>query len=130
MSKTNAERVANYRQRIKDGVEIPRCKCDRPLKGKLSQRRRMCRTCFTSSPDGKHRAWLRVNERRHRSVLQEYLKAWGSWKIGDKTTSPDGSAGVVDAIALYVNGSVTAEVQFEGDSESFLISSINPLISY
>lgn len=130
MAKTVNERVAAHRQRQKAGVEVPRCKCDRLLKGELSQRRQICQRCFLNTPDGKHRAWLRVNLNRMRDVLSENLESWGDWKIGDKAIAPDGSTGTVQAIALYIDGSVDVIVQFERDSESFLISSENPLINH
>lgn len=130
MLKSSKERVAAHRQRKKAGIEIPLCKCDRPLKGKLSQRRGLCQRCFLDSPDGKHRAWLRVNKNRDREVLQELLNEWQGWKVGNKAIAPDGSQGIVQAIALYVDGSVTAAVQFDDDLEPFLISTLKPLISY
>ncbi|MBE9038340.1 hypothetical protein [aff. Roholtiella sp. LEGE 12411] len=134
VAKSNQERAAAYRARQKQGIEIPLCKCDRPLKGKLSQRRRLCQLCFLNSEDGKHRAWKRVNAKRGRNVLQQYLPSWGNWKVGDKAIAPDGSEGVVGAIALYVNSSVEATVQFTEEvgellEESFLISSISCLIN-
>lgn len=130
MAKTSIERVHEYRDRQRAGIEIPQCNCGRLLKGKLSQRRRICQRCFLNSADGKHRAWVRVSANRGRDVLQEYLSEWGEWKVGDNAKSPDGSAGIVEAIALYINGSVGAIVRFEQDSEIFLISSLNPLISH
>jgi hypothetical protein len=129
MARTNQERVTAHRQRQKEGVEVPQCDCGRLLKGELSQRRRICQRCFLYSPDGKHRAWVRVNDSRGREVIQEHLPEWGDWKVGDKAIAPDGSIGEVQAIALYINGGVQAIVQFEHDSESFLISSLNPLIT-
>jgi hypothetical protein len=130
MAKTNLERVTSYRDRQRAGIKIPQCHCGRLLKGQLSQRRRICQRCFLDSADGKHRAWVRVSATRDRNALQEYLPEWGNWKVGGRAIAPDGSIGVVSAIALYVDGSVGAIVQFEHDSESFLISSLNPLISY
>jgi hypothetical protein len=130
MAKSNQERIAAYRQRQKAGIEIPQCKCLRPLKGKLSQMRRICQLCFLNSEDGKHRAWKRMNFKRGRDVLQEYLQEWGEWKVGDIAIAPDGNIGIVEAIALYVNGSVEATVQFELLEESFLLSSINCLIKH
>lgn len=137
MQKSSKERVSAHRQRKRAGEEVPRCKCDacggqcqRLLKGQLSQRRRLCQRCFLDSPDGKHRAWLRVSQARGREVLQELLSEWKGWKVGSKAIAPDGSEGIVRAIALYVDGSVTADIQFEQDSESFLISGVDSLISY
>lgn len=130
MAKTSLERVTAHRQRQRAGVEVPQCSCGRSLKGKLSQRRRICQRCFLDSADGKHRAWVRVSANRGRDVLQEYLLEWGGWEIGGKAIAPDGSTGVVEAIALYVDGSVGAIIRFEQDSEIFLISSLNPLISH
>jgi hypothetical protein len=134
VAKSNQERVAAHREQQKAGIKTPQCKkCFCPLKGKLSQVRQLCQLCFLYSEDGKHRAWKRMNFRRGRDVLQEYLSEWGEWKVGDRAIAPNGHEGVIEAIALYVNGSVESTMQFKAYGkpleESFLLSSINCLIN-
>lgn len=130
MAKTSAERVRVYRDRKKMGVTIPQCECGRLIKGALSARRLVCQRCFLDTPDGKHRAWVRMNKKRERCVVQEIIREWGLWKIGDNAITPNGSIGKVQEIIVYIDGTVCASVQFEHDTEEFLISSKKPLINH
>lgn len=131
MATPNKERFAAYYQRKKQGIEIPKCKCDRPLKGNLSNKRQLCAACHETSLEGRHRRWLSMNSRRGRNVLLEYVPAWNEWKVGDEAIAPDGSVGIVQAIASYVNGDVAATVVFEDETQDiFLLSRENCLISH
>lgn len=138
MPKPNKPRLTSHREIKKWGIQLPNCKCQRQLKGQLSQRRRMCQRCFLRSPDGKHRQWLRVNLIRDRDVFLESVLEWREWKVRDNAIAPDRSVGIVIAINTYINGSVEAEVEFYPNLEnekfagiledSFLISSNYSLI--
>jgi hypothetical protein len=131
VAKTNNQRFAEYYERKKTGAEIPRCKCDRALKGEKSQKRRLCNYCYKSSPDGKHQSYVAKNILRQRIVLSEMLESWGDWNKGDRAIAPDGSAGIVQAIACYINGNIAANVQFDdGTQDNFLLNQINCLISH
>lgn len=130
MPKTSQERVTAHRQRKKEGIEIPQCKCLRPIKGEKSQKRRLCNFCYKSSPDGRHQSYAAKNILRQRSVLAEMLESWGDWSKGDRAIAPDGSIGTVQAIARYINGNIVANVQFDdGIQDNFMLNQINPLIT-
>lgn len=131
MPKSSKERIAAYRDRQRQGIEIPICKCTRPLKGSLAQLRKICSACYKTTPDGRHQNWVITNKRRNREVLVEALDFWGDWRKGDKAIAPDGSEGTIQAIASWVDGTVTANVQFEEDiQDNFIISLPNPLINH
>lgn len=130
MPKSSAERVAAYRDRLKQNIEIPTCKCTRPLKGELAQLRQICSACYKKTPDGRHKNWISQNQKRGRVILLETLESYGDWTKGDKAIAPNGSEGIVQEINSWVDGTVTAIVQFEDIQESFIISSSNSLLSH
>lgn len=131
MPKTNKERAAAYRDRQRQGIAIPTCQCNRPLKGRLAQLRKICTSCHKTTPDGRHQNWVITNKRRDRAVLLEMLDCWGDWKKGDQAIAPDGSKGIVQAITSWIDGTITATVQFEEETQdNFIISLPNPSINH
>ena len=126
MPKTSQERVAAHRQRKKEGIEILRCKCDRPLKGEKSQKRRLCTFCYKFTADGRHQVWASKNKDKPVETLQ----SWELCKVGGNAITPDGSTGIVEEIALYANGNIVATVQFDGSiQDNFVINQENCLIA-
>lgn len=129
MPKSNNQRFKEYYYRIKQGITIPTCNCGRPLKGNLSKKRLICKACYDLSDDKRHKNWLNKNKVRDRQVLVETLQEWGNYKVDSEVKTPDGSVGVIQAIASYIDGSVDARVVFnDGDEDVFLISSNTPSI--
>lgn len=137
MPKTSLERVTAHRQRKKAGIEIPQCKCDayggrgclRPLKGEKSQKRRLCNFCYRFTTDGRHQVWACKKE--NQAKPKEALQSWELCKVGEQAIAPDGSVGIVEAIALYANGNIVATVQFDGSiQDNFVINQENCLISH
>ena len=133
MAKSNKERAAEYRLRQKTGESIPLCRCDRQLKGSLSRKRGLCKTCYDSSPDRRHLRWVNINSNanRGRKIELDTLKEWKGYKVGGQAIARDGSRGVIKFIMSWINGDIAATVEFEdGDRDTFLISSEKPLITY
>jgi hypothetical protein len=131
VAKTSKERIAEYRLRQKTGNSIPLCRCDRQLKGSLSRKRGLCKTCYDSSPDRRHLRWANINVIRGREIHSEILEEWKGYKVGGQAIACDGSKGVIQFIMSWINGDIAATVKFEdGDRDTFLISSENPLIKY
>lgn len=129
MPKSSAERIAAYRDRLKQNIEIPTCKCTRPLKGRLAQLRVICSACYKKTPDGRHKNWISQNQRRGREILIDSLESYGDWEKGGRAIAPDGSIGTIQDICSWVDGTVTAIVQFEDVQESFVVSMSQPLIT-
>jgi hypothetical protein len=66
MAKSGYQRLKEWRDRKKKGLEMPKCKmCDRPLKGKLTIERRVCSYCFPKTDVGSLASKEAVN--RHRA---------------------------------------------------------------
>ena len=131
MAKSNRERAAEYRLRQKTGESIPLCRCDRQLKGSLSRKRGLCKTCYDSSPDRRHLRWVNINVIRGREIHSEILEEWKGYKVGGQAIARDGSRGIIQFIMSWINGDIAATVKFEdGDRDTFLISSENPIIKY
>lgn len=129
MSKTSLERVTAYRQRKKEGIAIPQCKCDRPLKGEKSQKRKLCTFCYKFTTDGRHQIW--ASKKENQAKPKEALQSWELCKVGEMVIAPDGSTGIIEAIALYANGNIVATVQFDGSiQDNFVINQENCLISH
>lgn len=127
MPKTSLERVTAHRKRLKEGIEIPKCKCLRPLKGEKSQKRRLCSACYRFTADGRHQIWACKNQAEPKGTLQ----LWELCKVGGTAIAPDGSIGIIEAIALYANGNIVATVQFDdGIQDSFVVNQENCLISH
>lgn len=126
----NKERIAAYRDRQRQGVEVPTCKCARPLKGNLSRIRQLCTACYKKSPEGRHQNWAIKSRSYGNEPLVEEIDRWEGWEKGMVAIAPDGSVGTVVAIASWSNGAVTATIQFEDVQDSFIISSSNTIISH
>ena len=74
---------------------------------------------------------INSNANRGRKIELDTLKEWKGYKVGGQAIARDGSRGTIQFIMSWINGDIAATVKFEdGDRDTFLISSENPMIKH
>ena len=74
---------------------------------------------------------MNINVIRGREIQSESMEEWKWYKVGGQAIARDGSRGIIQSITWWINGDIAAVVEFnDGDKDTFLISSENPLIKY